>query len=165
MGIIGKGDPVPANDQVIIIKAAQNKEFDDACTKRFGSYITLNSLSIHEKHTPMSAPQIATVLEVAHNVAPNYTLKKHQCYWYALIVFLIVGKLTNGTESNECIKMRGKLWWIAPSHSADDDENVVQDEYDKAWADFQVSLHLFLKLNDADPNYVTEHRGRTTARS
>ncbi|KIM74530.1 hypothetical protein PILCRDRAFT_14315 [Piloderma croceum F 1598] len=85
----------------------------------------------------MSAPQLATVLEVAHNIAPNYTLKKHQCYWFALIVFLIARKQTKGTESNECIKTWGKLWWMAPTHSADDDENVVQDEYDKAWAEFR----------------------------
>jgi hypothetical protein len=139
MGILGKGDPVPANDRVIIIKAGQSKDFDDACTKEFGSYITLNSLYIREEHTPMSAPQLATVLEVAHNIAPNYTLKKHQCYWFALIVFLIARKQTKGTESNECIKTRGKLWWMAPTHSADDDDNVVQDEYDKAWAEFRLS--------------------------
>jgi hypothetical protein len=95
----------------------------------------------------MSAPQLATVLEVAHNLAPNYSLKKYQCYWYALIVFLIARKKTNGDESNECIKTLGKLWWMAPTHSADDDENVVQDEYDKAWAQFQVSRFKFSFAN------------------
>ena len=44
----------------------------------------------------MSAPQLATVLEVAHNVAPNYWLKKYQCYWYALIVFFMARKQTKG---------------------------------------------------------------------
>ncbi|KIM76114.1 hypothetical protein PILCRDRAFT_91753 [Piloderma croceum F 1598] len=129
LGILKKGHPVPANDRVIISKTGQVKDFDDACTKSFGSYITLNSLFIREEHTPMSAPQLATVLEVAHNLAPNYSLKKYQCYW----------KQTNGDESNECIKTLGKLWWMALTHSADDDENVVQDEYDKAWAQFQKS--------------------------
>ena len=46
-------------------------------------------------------------------------------------------------ESNQCIKTLGKLWWIALTHSADDDENVVQDEYDRAWAQFQVSRSKF----------------------
>jgi hypothetical protein len=147
LGILEKGHPVPANDRVIIIKTGQVKDFDDACTKSFGSYITLNSLFIRDEHTPMSAPQLATVLEVAHNLAPNYSLKKYQCYWYALIVFLIARKQTNGDESNECIKTLGKLWWMAPTHSADDDENVVQDEYDKAWAQFQVSRFKFSFAN------------------
>jgi hypothetical protein len=142
LGMLGKGDPVPATDCVIIIKAGQCKELDDACTEIFGSYITLNTLTVGKEHTAMSASQLATVLEVAHNVAPNYTLKKHQCYWYALIIFLIVRAKTKGKESNQaCIKQRGKLWWIAPTHTADDDENVVQDEYDKAWENFEVSRY------------------------
>jgi len=138
LGILEKGHPVPANDRVIIIKARHVNDFNDACTKAFGPYITLNSLLICEEHTPMSAPQLAMVLEVAHNIAPNYSLKKYQCYWYALIVFLMTKKQTKGDESHECIKTLGKLWWMAPTHSADNDENVVQDEYDRAWAQFQV---------------------------
>jgi len=149
LGILEKGHPVPANDRVIIIKVGKVKDFDDACTKIFGPYITLNSLLIREEHTPMSAPQLATALEVAHNIAPNYSLKKYQCYWYALIVFLIARKQTKGDESNECIKTLGKLWWIAPTHSADDDENVVQEEYDKAWAQFQVSRCRFLFVDSS----------------
>jgi hypothetical protein len=63
----------------------------------------------------MSAPQLATVLEVAHNLKPNYSLKKYQCYWYALIVFLMTRKKTNGDKSNECINTMGKLSWIVPT--------------------------------------------------
>jgi len=139
LAILGNGDLVPAADRVIIIKVGSDKEFEEVCSKKFGSYITLNTHSIGKQHTSMSAPELATVLEVAHNVAPNYTLKRHQCYWFALIIFLIVRGKTKGKESNnECIKQRGKLWWMAPTHTADDDENVVQDEYDKAWGDFEV---------------------------
>src|SRR6202050_3497120 len=61
LGMLGKGDPVPATDHVIIVKAGQEKEFDDACTKVFGSYITLNMLSIDKEHTPMSS----TILQSA----------------------------------------------------------------------------------------------------
>jgi hypothetical protein len=132
---------------VIIIIAKTDEDFDKACTNAFGPHITLNSLFVRDEHTPMSAPQLATVLEVAHNVAPNYSLKKYQCYWYALIVFLMARRQTNGDESNQCIKSLGKLWWIAPAHSADDDENVVQEEYDRAWAQYQVSRSKFLFAN------------------
>jgi hypothetical protein len=114
------------------MKPGQAKDFDNACKKSFSPYITLDLLSICEVHTPMSAPQLAMVLEVAHNLTPNYLLKKYQYYWYALIIFLITRKRTTGDESNECIKTLGKLWWIALAHSTDDDENVVQEEYDKA---------------------------------
>jgi len=148
LGILEKGHPVPANDRVIIIIAGKDKDFDNACTKIFGHNITLNSLSIGEQHTPMSAPQLATVLEVAHNIAPNYSLKKYQCYWYALIVFLMARKQTKGDESNECIETLGKLWWVAPTHTAEDDENVAQEEYDRAWAQFQVSRCKFLFRNN-----------------
>ena len=141
LAILGNGNLVPATDRVIIIKAGSDKEFEEACSEKFGSYVTLNTLSIGEQHTSMSAPELATVLEVTHNVAPNYTLKRHQCYWFTLIIFLIVRAKTKGKESNnKCIKQRGKLWWIAPSHTADDDENVVQDEYDKVWGDFEVNF-------------------------
>ena len=109
LGILEKGHPVPANDRVIIIVAKTDEDFDKACTKAFGPNITFNSLSVREEHTRMSAPQLATVLEAAHNVAPNYSLKKYQCYWYALIVFLMARRQTNGDESNECIKSLGKL--------------------------------------------------------
>jgi hypothetical protein len=148
LGILEKGHPVPANDRVIIIIAKTDEDFDKACTNAFGPHITLNSLFIRDEHTPMSAPQLATVLEAAHNVAPNYSLKKYQCYWYALIVFLMARRQTNGDESNQCIKSLGKLWWIAPAHSADDDENVVQEEYDRAWAQFQASRSKFLFANN-----------------
>jgi hypothetical protein len=160
LGMLGKGDSVPANDRVIVIRAGQGTELHEACTETFGSYITLNTLSIGEGHTAISAPQLATILEVAHNIAPNYTLKKHQCYWFALIVFLIVKKQTKGAESNECIKTRGKLWFIAPMHSADDDENVVQDEYDNAWRDFKASFHLFVAQAASDfTDYIECRKG------
>jgi hypothetical protein len=148
LGILEKGHSVPANDRVIIILAKTDEDFDNACTKTFGPNITLNSLLVREGHTPMSAPQLATVLEAAHNITPNYSLKKYQCYWYALIVFLMARKQTKGDESNECIKSLGKLWWIAPAHSADDDENVVQDEYDRAWTQFQVGRCKILFANN-----------------
>ena len=135
---------MPANDQVIIIIAKTNEDFNKACMNTFGPHIILNLLFVREEHTPMSAPQLATVLEVAHNVAPNYSLKKYQCYWYALIVFLMARKQTKGEESNECITSLGKLWWPVPVHSADDNENVVQDEYDRAWVQFEVSHCKFL---------------------
>jgi hypothetical protein len=163
LGILEKGHAVPANDRVIIIIAKTDEDFDKACTKAFGPNITLNSLSVREEHTRMSAPQLATALEVAHNVAPNYSLKKYQCYWYALIVFLMARRQTNGDESNECIKSLGKLWWIAPAHSADDDENVVQDEYDRAWAQFEVSSVNFCSPIMTNLYHAIECRGRTTA--
>ena len=163
LGILEKGHPVPANDRVIIIVAKTDEDFDKACTKAFGPNITLNSLSIREEHNRMSAPQLATVLEAAHNVAPNYSLKKYQCYWYALIVFLMVRRQTKGDERNECIKSLGKLWWIAPAHSADDDENVVQDEYDRAWAQFQVSRCKFCSPKVTNLYLAIDCRGGTTA--
>ena len=144
LGILEKGHPVPANDRVIIIIAKTNEDFDKVCTNTFGPHIILNSLFVREEHTPMYAPQLATVLEVAHNVAPNYSLKKYWCYWHALVVLLMARKQTKGEESNECIKNLGKLWWISPAHSADDDEKVVQDEYDRARGQFQVSRCKFV---------------------
>jgi len=52
----------------------------------------------------MSAPQHSTVLEVAHNLAPNYSLKEYQCYWYALIVFLIAKQ--RGTRAMNVLRVR-----------------------------------------------------------
>jgi hypothetical protein len=141
LGILEKGRRVLADDRVIVIKSGQ--DFEDACTANFGSYITLTSLSIDEGHTRMSALQFATALEVTHNLAPYYTLKKYMCYWYALIVYLLVHRHTGGSQINNNIKKRGKFWWIAPTHTADDDQNVAEEEYNAAWARFQVSHYRF----------------------
>ena len=56
---------------MIIIKVGLDTEFEKVCSKKFGSYITLNTLSIGEQHTSMSVPELATILEVMHNVAPE----------------------------------------------------------------------------------------------
>jgi hypothetical protein len=90
----------------------------------------------------MSASKPATVLEVAHKITPNYTIKKHQCFWYSLIVFLIARGETRGKESNDkFINHCGKLWGRAPEHSTGDDESVELDDYNKAWRVFKVSCH------------------------
>jgi len=48
----------------------------------------------------MSAAELATTLEVVHNIAPNYTLRKYQCYWFSLLIYLVVRSRTGGRESN-----------------------------------------------------------------
>lgn len=88
----------------------------------------------------MSAPQLATLLDVIHALAPNYTLRKYQCYWFSLIIFLVIRTRTGGSESHrEKIKHLGKLYVLSPEHSADDDKAVAEGEYNKGWADFEVS--------------------------
>jgi hypothetical protein len=73
---LGKGGKsVTADDRVTIPKFGLRKDLDGLATKEFGSYITLNTLTIHNKRTSMSAPQFAKLLEIAHEIAPIYDLK------------------------------------------------------------------------------------------
>ena len=91
----------------------------------------------------MSAPQLATLLDIVHHLAPNYTLRKHQCYWFALLVFLVVRTKTQGSESNgNHIMKRGKLFGLSPEHSAGEDEMVAADEYERVWRQFMLTQEV-----------------------
>jgi hypothetical protein len=140
IAILGKGGSVPATDRVMIPRLGQAEELHSLATRTFGDYHTLNTLTIDKGHIAMSGPQLATVLEIAHSLAPDYTLKRHQCYWFALIIFLIIKSRTGGNESNGAhIVQRGTWFGLSPDHSADVDEIVAQEDYEKAWARFNVS--------------------------
>jgi hypothetical protein len=58
-----------------IPKFGLRKDLDGLATKEFGSYVTLNTLTIDNKRTSMSAPQFAKLAEIAHAIAPIYELK------------------------------------------------------------------------------------------
>ena len=100
----------------------------------------LNILTVDSKHKPLSAPQLATLLDIVHDLAPDYTLRKYQCYWFALIIYLVVKRQTKGEErSGAEIMHKGHLYYLKPEHTADLDMAVAEDEYTKAWNDFDVS--------------------------
>jgi hypothetical protein len=131
---LGKaGKSVAATDRVMIPRFGRQDELKALATETFGTYDTLNSLFIDNDHASMSASQFATLVEIVHNLAPVYDLRKHQCYWFAFIIFLVVRDKTGGRESNgHKIELRGTWWYFTPEHSACDDEKVAKDEYDKA---------------------------------
>jgi len=137
----GKGNgKVPARDHIMIPKLGRRTDLNSLAQATFGDFDILNTLTIGEGHTPMSTPQLATALEIVHNLALFYTVKKYQCYWFTLLVFLIARKQTQGAETSQKRIMRmGKLYKLSPGHNAEDDEAVAVDEYDKAWAEFEVS--------------------------
>jgi hypothetical protein len=135
----GNGGSIPAKDHVVVPSQGQLAELLDLATQKFGKYDILNTLSIHSPQHSMSASQIAILLDVIHNLAPDYTLNKHQCYWFALIIFLVIRSQVRGTESHGAlIVQRGKLFGLSPEHSAGDDEMVAEEEYKKAWDRFKV---------------------------
>jgi hypothetical protein len=145
--ILGKGESIPALDHVIVPKRGQVNELLGLATQKFGSYDTLNTLFVDTN--PISAPQIAILLDIVHNLAPNYTLTKHQCYWFSLIIFLVIRSQTRGREIHgERIVRRGKLFGLSPEQSAGDDEMVAEDEYKKAWEQFKVHHCLFYDPNN-----------------
>jgi hypothetical protein len=97
----------------------------------------------------MSAPQFAKLLEIAHDIAPIYDLKAKNCYWFALIVFLVVRKRTGGVETGgDMIERRGKLWNYklgGASASVDDEGGVPNQEYERAVENLRAShCHDFI---------------------
>ena len=141
---LGKGGKsVTADDRVMIPKFGLRKDLDGLATKEFGSYVTLNTLTIHDNRTSMSAPQFAKLLEIVHDIAPIYDLKERNCYWFALLVFLVVRKRTGGMETGgDKIERRGKLWNYklgGPTASVDDQGGVPNHEYERALGDLQAS--------------------------
>jgi hypothetical protein len=141
---LGKGGKsVTADDRVMIPKFGLRKDLDGLATKEFGSYVTLNTLTIHNKCTSMSAPQFAKLAEIVHDIAPIYELKEKNCYWFALLIFLVVRKRTGGTENGgDKIERRGKLGNYklgGASASVDDEGGVPNHEYERALRDLQAS--------------------------
>jgi len=141
---LGKGGKsVTADDRVMIPKFGLRKDLDGLATKEFGTYVTLNTLTIHDNRTSMSAPQFAKLLEIVHDIAPIYDLKERNCYWFALLVFLVVRKRTGGMETGgDKIERRGKLWNYklgGPTASVDDQGGVPNHEYERALGDLQAS--------------------------
>ena len=126
-----------------IPKFGLRKDLDGLATKEFGSYVTVNTFTIDNKRTSMSAPQFAKLAEIAHDIAPIYELKEKNCYWFALLIFLVVRKRTGGTEDGgDKIEQRGKLWNYklgGATASVDDEGGVPNHEYERAQADLQVS--------------------------
>jgi len=157
---LGKGGKsVTADDRVMIPKFGLRKDLDGLAIKEFGSYITLNTLTIHDKRTSMSAPQFAKLLEIGHDIAPIYELKGKNCYWFALLIFLVVRKRTGGTENGgDKIERRGKLlnYKLGGASASDDDEGGVPNhEYERALRDLQVShCHDFI-VSSTDPSRLT----------
>jgi hypothetical protein len=48
-------------------------------------------------------------------------LRKHQYYWFALIIFLVIKNRTEGKECNgDKIKQLGRLWYFVPEHTGDE---------------------------------------------
>jgi len=98
--ILRKGGSVTATDRVAILAFGRCDVLNNLAKLKFGKFQVLNTLSICRGESTMSAPQLATLLDIVHHLAPNYTLRKHQCYWFALLVFLVVRTKTQGSESN-----------------------------------------------------------------
>ena len=157
---LGKGGKsVTADDRVTIPKFGLRKDLDGLATKEFGSYITLNTLTIHDKRTSMSAPQFAKLLEIAHEIAPIYDLKEKNCYWFALLVFLVVRKRTGGVENGgDKIEQRGKLWNYklgGATASVDDEGGVPNHEYERALRDLQASHCRDFIVSSTNPSRLT----------
>jgi hypothetical protein len=140
---LGKGGKsVTVDDHVMIPKFGLRKDLDGLARKEFGSYVALNTLTIDNKHTSMSAPQFAKLAEIVHDIAPIYQLKEKNCYWFALIIFLVVRKRTGGMEDGgDKIERRGKFWNYklgGASASVDDEGGVPNQEYERALKELQV---------------------------
>jgi hypothetical protein len=157
---LGKGGKsIVADDRIIIPKFGLGEDLNGLAMKEFGSYITLNTLTVRNKgndpHTPMTAPEFAGLVEIVHRIAPIYDLKRHNCYWFALLIFLVVKKTTGGAElGGDGIEQRGKLWYykLGISAKVDEEAGVQNDEYERALALLQVSSCHWHDLILSTPN-------------
>ena len=141
---LGKGGKsIIADDRVTIPRFGLREDLDGLATKEFGSYVTLNTLTIRNKRTnehTMSAPQFARLVEIAHEIAPIYDLKEHNCYWFAHLIFFVVKKRTGGAEiGGDKIEQQGKLWYYKLGGHSGHEGGVPNHEYERALKDLQVS--------------------------
>ena len=134
----------------MIPKFGLRKDLDGLARKEFGSYVTLNTLTIDNTHTSMSAPQFAKLAKIVHDIAPIYQLKEKNCYWFALIIFLVVRKRTGGVEDGgDKIEQQGKLWNYklgGANVSIDDEGGVPNHEYERALKELQVRYYHDLSV-------------------
>jgi hypothetical protein len=141
--ILDKNGEVPAEDRVYIPRLGRPQDISQIARCMHGDYNILNTIVIDDCHTAMSVVQLAVLLQVIHRLAPTYTLRKHQCYWFSLIIFLVILRRTGGRQvSKSGIVKRGKLYGLAPPHRAEEDELVMEDEYEQACAEFDAKRQV-----------------------
>lgn len=128
---LGKGGCFfAAHDRIFMPKEGCIDELDPLTATLFGAYDILNTISIDKTHTAMTVPDFASLIEVVHAMAPKYTVNKHQCYWFALIVFLVIRERTGAKEkAGDCIRNVGKWYFIQPNHKASEDKGVAVEEF------------------------------------
>ena len=62
------------------------------------------------------------------------------CYWFALLIFLVVKKRTGGAEiGGDKIEQQGKLWYYKLGGHSADEGGVPNHEYERTLKDLKVS--------------------------
>ena len=124
----------------MIPRLGLQSELEGLLGEAFGQFNILSTLTIGKSDSAMSAPQLATLLDVVHEIVRDYKLRKYQCYWFALVIFLVVKTQTAGEESSgKKIMELGKLYFLCPEHNASDDQALAVKQYKEAWDKFRVS--------------------------
>jgi len=117
---------VPARDQVHVC----NVKTDLA---QFSPYIVLATLSFSPHSFPLV--NLTILLKAVHRHAPDYTLKEHQCYWFAHAVFFTAKNLFGGVQTSNEIDSRGK--WHRLVIRKEESEEAIKKEYEKAKVAFE----------------------------
>jgi len=108
---------VPARDRVHMCNIKTDLAW-------FSPYIVLATLSFLPHSFPLV--DLAILLKAVHRHAPDYTLKQHQCYWFAHAVFFTAKNLFGGVQTSNEIDSRGK--WRRLVIRKEESEEAIQKE-------------------------------------
>lgn len=130
-GQIG-GGTVPALYRVFVPVHGARAKLDSLLSPEFGSYDVLCTLTITDDNRQMSVPELATLLKVVHGIAPNYSVRKSQCYWFAGIVYRMIQAHTGAKDvPGRNIHKKGK--WVVFTPRPQNEIVVIADgEFTKA---------------------------------
>jgi hypothetical protein len=138
---MGAGN-VPALDRVFVPIRGERDNLDRLLAPEFGTYDVLCTLTIKEDGaTQMSVPELAILLKVINRIAPNYTVRKHQCYWFAAMVYRMIQSRTSPIERfGKNFHKKGKLFVLAPNPQMEMIE-IADGEYKNAMKKWRGAWH------------------------
>jgi hypothetical protein len=133
-----KGQHVAADDRAIIPKNGSWNGLIPLVHRLYGPHEILTTVSDTRS---MTAYRFARLIGTLIEFAPDYTFKKHQCYWHSFMIVSLVKSETGGKEtSGDKISQRGTLFGFAPPHDPRDDETAMKYEYKVYWLHAPSSL-------------------------
>jgi hypothetical protein len=103
---------------------------------------------IEPRHKDLLIEQIIVLACTVSAHRPSYNLYKHQCYWYAGVIWDIIVRISNTTlvaSPSEWPRGQATLAWLislAPTIDEEDSADTLHTSYVRDWVSFCAEVKL-----------------------